>query len=82
VLFDTGASHSFISQQTVNELGLKTKFVDDPIFVKNPVGGPANLCSYCKRVPISYASYRFPINLFVLEFNEFEILLGMKWLSR
>ena len=52
VLFDTGATHSFIYQQTVNELKLEPEFVDEPICVNNPVGGLANLCPRCREVPI------------------------------
>lgn len=66
----------------MDELKLKLKFVDEPICVKNPVGGPANLCLYCRRVPISYSGHQFPIILYVLDFNEFEILLGINWLSK
>lgn len=50
--------------------------------MKNPVSGLANICLYCRKVPISYSHHQFPINFFVLDFNEFEILLGMKWLTK
>lgn len=70
VLFDTDATHSFISQQAINELNLEPDFDDEPICVKNPVRGPANLCLRCRDVPISYSCYQFLIGLFVLDFNE------------
>ena len=82
VLFDTGATHSFISQQAINELNIEPDFVDEPICVRNPVGGPANLCLRCRDVPISYSCHQFPISPFVLDFNEFEVLLGMDWLAK
>ena len=75
VLFDTGASHSFISKQTAEELKLTQIFYEEPMCVINPVGGPAILCLYCKKVPISDSLHQFPRDLFIFYFSEFEILL-------
>ena len=38
VLFDAGASHSFISNETVEKLELKTQVNEDPICVSYPIG--------------------------------------------
>ena len=37
-LFDSGASHSFISSSLVELLHLDTSLVDDPLVVSNPIG--------------------------------------------
>ena len=42
-LFDSGASHSFISSDLVESLHLSTSLVDDPVCVSNPIGGSAYL---------------------------------------
>ena len=42
-LFDSGASHSFISSDLVDSLHLSTSLVNDPMCVSNPIGGSAHL---------------------------------------
>ena len=58
VLFDTGASCSFISGNIVHKLKLKQGKLKEPIKVQNPIGGSVSLSSYC-RVPVSYSCYKF-----------------------
>ena len=43
VLFDTGASRSFISSDLVDRSGLEPEIVDRPLVVTNPIGGSTNL---------------------------------------
>ena len=81
VLFDTGTSHSFISVKTTEKLNLKSKLAKDPLCVKNPIGGSTNLCLQCKNVPISHSLHHFPLNLYILDFEGFNVLLGMNWLG-
>ena len=47
VLFDTGASHSFVCDDLVGRLGLKPDIVDRPLVVTNPVRGSSCLCMVC-----------------------------------
>ena len=84
VLFDTGASHSFIAMKTVKrkELKLKSKLEKNPLCVQNPIGGSTNLCLYCEEVPISHSLHQFPIDLYILDFDGFDVLLGMDWLTK
>lgn len=49
VLFNTGASHSFISRKLVDKLNLAPTFVDEPICVSNHIGHLTNLCMICKE---------------------------------
>ena len=46
-LFDSGASHSFISIALVESLHLDTSIVEDPMVVSNPIGGSAYLSMIC-----------------------------------
>lgn len=71
VLFDTGASHSFASKETAEELKLEPKLVDTPISVTNPIGGNTNLCMNCEKVQIFHSSHKFPSDLFILYFIGF-----------
>lgn len=52
VLFDTGASHSFISEDLCQKYkhSLKPELTLKSLYVTNPIGGPANLGMTCKNV--------------------------------
>ena len=38
MLFDSGASHSFIAASVVIELGLEVETLDKPLYVSSPLG--------------------------------------------
>ena len=38
VLFDSGASHSFIAASVVIELGLEVETLEEPLYVSSPLG--------------------------------------------
>ena len=53
VLFDTGASRSFISSDLVDRLGLEPEIVDRPLVVTNSIGGLTNLSMICRNLVLS-----------------------------
>ena len=81
VLFDTGASRSFIASNTVHKLKLKQRKLKDSVGVHNPIGGSLILSSYC-RVPVSYSSYKFSFDLITMDFPEIDIILRLDWLTK
>ena len=80
-LFDSGASHSFISASLVELLHLNTSLVEDPLVVSNPIGGSAYLSMMCLDLKISILSVEFRCDAFVLGFTGYGLILGMNWLS-
>ncbi|GFZ14656.1 hypothetical protein Acr_24g0008460 [Actinidia rufa] len=50
VLFDSGASHSFIAASFVLALGLETEELNPPLFVNTPIGGRTSLEPYMSGV--------------------------------
>ena len=50
VLFDSGASRSFISSDLVDRLGLEPEIVDRPLVVTNPIGGSTSLSMICTNL--------------------------------
>ncbi|MDQ4222842.1 hypothetical protein RBK84_00440, partial [Pseudomonas aeruginosa] len=50
--------------------------------VSNPIGGPADIRRFCKRVPLMYDMYRFTWDFYLLGFGGYDILLGADWLKR
>ncbi|KAL1559458.1 hypothetical protein AAHA92_09799 [Salvia divinorum] len=82
VLFDTGASHSFISQFCVNALNLPVDELEHKMNVTSPVGGLIDVTQSCSNVgflmgELSVVSH----NLHVMSMNNVDIILGMDWLT-
>ena len=48
VLFDSGASHSFIAASVVIELGLEIETLEEPLYVSSPLGIRARIWMICR----------------------------------
>ena len=48
VLFDSGASHSFIVTSVVIELGLEVEALEEPLYVSSPLGVKAMIGMICR----------------------------------
>ena len=47
-LFDSGASHSFITALCVKELGLKVEALEKPLHVSSPLGTRVSIDQICR----------------------------------
>ena len=81
VLFDTGASHSYISRGFVDKYNLSTQALRSPMLVTSP-GAEYVASLWCDRLPLRIGNYVFPSDLIVLEFQGLDVILGMDWLSK
>lgn len=79
-LFDTCASHSFISQALVDTLGLRVERLDYPLLVKNPMGGQTRLQYVCPSCIVYLEEHRLMCNFIVLNMTYFDVIFGMDWL--
>jgi len=82
VLFDTGASHSFVSKELVDVIPLDVVSLCDPLRIVNPIGGSATLGLLCVDVEIILCGFSFHANLQVMDHLGFYMILGMDWLVR
>src|SRR4051812_27129140 len=80
VLFDTGASHSYISRGFVEKYNLPTKILKTPMLVNSP-GAEYMARQGCFQVPLSIGRHVFPTDLIILESQGLDVILGMDWLS-
>ena len=80
VLFDTGASHSYISRGFVDKYRLSTQALRSPMLVTLP-GAEYMASRWCDRLPLRIGNYVFPSDLIVLESQGLDVILGMDWLS-
>ena len=81
VLFDTGASHSYISRGFVDKFKLPTLALRSPMLVSSP-GAEYMASLWCDRLPLRIGNYVFPSDLIILESQGLDIILGMDWLSK
>ncbi|XP_077234715.1 uncharacterized protein LOC143876922 [Tasmannia lanceolata] len=81
VLFDSGASHSFISSRFVVKHGLVHEPLDVELCVDTPVGGSLITDRICKSCAVKIGDRELPADLVVLEMKDFDVILGMDWLA-
>src|SRR6266508_1719102 len=81
VLFDIGATHSFISASFVAQNSLHVILMKDPMIVSTP-GGRMKAQNFCPSVDIKIRGVDFPSSLIVLESNGLDVILGMDWLTK
>ena len=79
VLFNTGASHSYISRGFVDKYNLPTQALRSPMLVSS-LGAEYMASLLCDRLPLRIGNYVFPSDLIILESQGLDIILGMDWL--
>jgi hypothetical protein len=81
ILFDSGASHSFISSSFVVKHSLPIATMKHTMLVSSP-GGEMRTKHICLVVSITIRGADFPSNLILLDSKGIDIILGMDWLSK
>ena len=81
-LIDFGASHSFVFVIFIKKLDMKPVLLDEICVVSLP--SRENLTSRFsfKDVPVKVAGRELPLDLMVLEMVDYDVILGMDWLSK
>ena len=81
VLFDSGASHSFIAASVVIELGLEVEAFEEPLYVSSPLGIRARIGMICRGCELEISGILLTVDLRVMDMSEFDVILGMDWLT-
>ena len=81
VLFDTGASLSFISRPFASKHELAFQVLPSPLAVVSP-GKRMNANSMVPDVSIKMGDYKFLSSPIVLGNSDIDLILGMDWLSK
>jgi hypothetical protein len=81
VLFDSGASHSFIFVVYVKKHNLPLALLKCQMIVSS-LGGDMPAQQLCPKVNLKIRGVDFVTNLIVLESKGIDIILGMDWLSK
>src|ERR1044072_4711969 len=81
-LFDSGATHSFISIKCAERLNLPVSELTFDLIVTTPAAKTLTANSACLLVPILMQDITFLANLICLSLENMDVILGMDWLSR
>jgi hypothetical protein len=81
ILFDSGASHSFISTKFSAKCQLPFHHTNGGITISTP-GGRVATYQINRQVPIKFGSLVIRTTLLILGLDSVDIILGTDWLSR
>jgi hypothetical protein len=81
VLFDTGATHSFITASWVEAHNLPITTMPTPIQIDS-AGGRVRVDSVCLNVSVEIRGVEFPTNRIVMGTHGIDVILGMNWLDK
>ena len=81
VLFDYGASYSFIAASVVIELGLEFENLEEPLYVSSPLGIRGRIGMICRGYELEISGTLLTVDLRIMDMSEFDVILGMDWLT-
>ena len=81
LLFDSGASHSFINRTFVNKYAIPIREIHEDFHIHSPRG---RMCTkeMVYHVPTELSGHTFPTTMIVLKDQDIEVILGMNWLNQ
>ena len=77
VLFDSGASHSFITASCVNVLGLMIESLEKQLHVNCPLGIRVRIDQICQDCELEISGILLTVDLQVMDISDFAVILGM-----
>ncbi|CAA0822271.1 Unknown protein, partial [Striga hermonthica] len=80
-LFDTGVKHTFISRRCLDAIGVRAITAIDPLEVSLASGRKIVTSAKASDLSLSIGGRVLSTDAFVLEMRDFDLILGMDWLS-
>ena len=81
-LVDPGATHSFASQPFLDRFQIETQPLEGRMRVSLPAGDPLLADRVVRDSRVMIEGQEFPADLVALDMRDFDVVLGMDWLSR
>ena len=81
-LIDLGYTHSYVCIEHVFDKVIVVEQLSYDMHVTNPLGHNVNVNRVYRNCPIVIQDRKFSIDLIALPFREFDLILGMDWLSK
>ncbi|XP_073318139.1 uncharacterized protein [Primulina huaijiensis] len=82
VLFDCGATHSFMSKRFAKKLGAKPDNLEEPYRVAIPANRILETRTLYQNISVLIENQNFKANLIELKIVEFDVILGMDRLAK
>ncbi|KAA3480175.1 Transposon Ty3-G Gag-Pol polyprotein [Gossypium australe] len=80
-LTDPGSTHSYVCMKLVSSMNMIVESTEFVIKVSNSLGKHVLVDKVCRNFPLTIRGHCFPANLMLLPFDEFDLILGMDWLT-
>jgi hypothetical protein len=80
VLFDSGATHSFMNGKTLSKVGLNSCNTNDAFTIKT-AGGNISSELVTRGVPLELGSKTIDTDLIILGLEGMDVILGMDWMN-
>ena len=81
-LIDPGSTHSYICMEQMSDKLPAVELLDYDLLVISPLGHSVRVNRVYKNCPLRVHEKEFSIDLIALPFHEFDMILGMDWLSK
>ncbi|XP_071692846.1 uncharacterized protein [Rutidosis leptorrhynchoides] len=81
VLFDSGSTHSIVSVKSSKYLQVPSTWLSTPFTISTPMGSIEIIDRVFQNFRLEFNDCMFPTNLFPMTMHDFDIILGMDWLS-
>ncbi|KAG8485968.1 hypothetical protein CXB51_019316 [Gossypium anomalum] len=80
-LIDPGSTHSYVCMKLVSSMNIPVENTEFMVRVSNSLGKCVIVDKVCKKCPLMIRGHYFPADLMLLPFDEFDVILGMDWLT-
>ena len=81
ILFDSGASHSFVVVSSVDVVGLEVETLDESLHVSSPLGTRVRIDQICRDCKLEISGILLTVDLQLMDISDFDVILGMDWLT-
>ena len=81
-LIDTGSTHSYICIEQLSDKLPSVELLAYDMLITSPLGHNVRVNRVYKNCPLMVHDREFSVDLIALPFHEFDLILGMDWLSK
>ncbi|KAL7599645.1 hypothetical protein Lser_V15G27298 [Lactuca serriola] len=81
VMFDSGATHSFVSRTFINRLGRSIRKLAHPMVVEVADNRTIYITDVYRGCTLEFSGVEFPIDLIPIAMRELCVIVGMDWLD-
>ena len=81
-LINPGSTHSYIYIEQLSDKLSSVEPLTYNMLVTSPLGHNVRVNRVCNNCPLTIHDREFSVDLIALPFHEFDLILGMDWLSK